>query len=195
MKHVKIGLKLIAAIVLVYSVLNWQYLYVQVKYYLDPPQVQPSSTETEELEPSGEPDRISIPSLGITAPVVYTDDEDEDSFQKALQNGVVHYPNTAHPGEPGNVYIFGHSSDFPTAPGNYKTVFALLPKIKQGDIIEISDPQGKIHKYAAAETKVISPSDLGVLNQDFSKKQLTLQTSYPIGTAFKRFIVVAFLEE
>jgi len=40
----------------------------------------------------------------------------------------------------------------------------------------------------------VSPKDLSVLDQqNFQKKFLSLQTSYPIGTALKRFVAVAEL--
>src|SRR5438552_3712454 len=58
------------------------------------------------------PNLLLIPSLGIKAPVGYPEKTDENEFQNFLQNGVVHYPGTALPGQPGNVYIFGHSSDY-----------------------------------------------------------------------------------
>jgi sortase (surface protein transpeptidase) len=32
---------------------------------------------------------------------------------KELQNGVIRYPGSAKPGDEGNSFIFGHSSNFP----------------------------------------------------------------------------------
>src|SRR5689334_16749092 len=58
------------------------------------------------------PNTLIIESLKINVPVVYVNDSNEDAFQKALIDGVVHYPGTVNPGDSGNDYIFGHSSDF-----------------------------------------------------------------------------------
>lgn len=135
---------------------------------------------------------LTIPSLGVHAPVVYVTEALEEVFQEALRNGVVHFPGTALPGESGNCYIFGHSSDNLWAKGDYKAVFALLPKIRNGDLIEVSDLYGNIYHYKVLETKVISSDDLRVLDQQNNdRKLLTLQTSYPLGTALKRFVVIA----
>lgn len=138
--------------------------------------------------------QLVIPALGISAPILFADSVDEKTFQALLKNGVVHYPQTALPGEVGNVYIFGHSSDYWWESGNYKTVFEKLPKIKIGDSITLFDSRGQQFTYEVYETKVIEPTDTAVLDQTtVSTKTLTLQTSYPIGTARQRFIVVAKL--
>jgi sortase A len=146
-------------------------------------------------EPVGEPDRLVIASLGIEAPIVYVNEKNETVYQNALKNGVVHYPDTALPGQPGNVYIFGHSSDYVWSMGEYKTVFALLPQIDMGADIQVSNSQGEIFHYSVIETKVVGPRDLSVLDQfNREKSVLTLQTSYPLGTALQRYIVVAELQ-
>lgn len=177
-----------------FAAISWQYLAAQLNFYLKPP--NPIVIENSETEPERvKENMLWIESLGISAPIVYVEEDDEKAFQVGLQNGVVHYPNTALPGEPGNAYIFGHSSDFPTAKGNYKTVFALLPKIELGSVIQISDQEGRLYKYIVKEKFVSQPNNLQVLNQDLSIKQLSLQTSYPIGTALRRYIVVAYLDE
>ena len=143
-----------------------------------------------------DPDRLAIPRLGTKAPIVYVMEENEKVFQEALRDGVVHYPGTAEIGEPGNAYIFGHSSDYIWAKGDYKAVFALLPKIKIGDIVTATDFEGHAYNYKVIETKVVSPDDVSVLGQDTGgRKLLTLQTSYPIGTALRRFVAVAELVE
>jgi LPXTG-site transpeptidase (sortase) family protein len=136
-----------------------------------------------------------IEALRVEAPVVYVDKADENIFQEALQRGVVHYPGTAKPGELGNVYIFGHSSDYVWAKGSYKTVFALLPKIQKGEEIKVSNEQGEVFTYVVKESFVASAKDLHLLSQrEYKQKILTLQTSYPIGTALKRWIIVAELK-
>lgn len=187
---------LVGAVLLVMLVLNWQYFRDQVLYYINPPESQTYEVNNnDDGQATAEPNRLWIQSLGITAPINYVEEENEDEFQIGLRSGVVHYPDTALPGEFGNAYIFGHSSDMPTAVGDYKTVFALLPKIELDSVIEITAPDGKLYKYKVADKFVVNPDATHLLAQDLSKKQLTLQTSYPIGTALKRYIVVAYLVE
>ncbi|MFA5946641.1 MAG: sortase [Patescibacteria group bacterium] len=142
------------------------------------------------------PDTLSIPSLQISAPIIYITKKGEGAYSEALARGVVHYPGTAMPGEFGNVYIFGHSSDLPWSIGQYKTIFAPLPQIQNGEKITLTDHAGRQFVYEVFETKVVMPNDLSVLSQyEFKEKLLSVQTSYPLGTALKRFIVLARLLE
>ena len=197
-RELKIILIILAAALLVFLILDFNYFWFYAKYYFssrttvttfsNPPSTNSTST------PTGQPNFLTIASLNIEAPIVYIDQVGETAFQAGLKNGVVHYPGTAEPGQNGNCYIFGHSSDYIWSNGKYKTVFTLLPRIKIGDKIAVSDKQGHVFTYVAKQTKVVAPTDLQYLNQDYGKKILTLQTSYPIGTALKRFIVIAELE-
>lgn len=139
------------------------------------------------------PNTLTVPSLDITAPIIYATSADEDIVQADLKSGVVHYANTASPGQAGNCYIFGHSSDFFWSQGQYKNIFATLPRVKIGDKILVSGNNGNIYTYVVDEAKIVWPSQTEYLAQDYSKKQLTLQTSYPAGTALQRFLVIASL--
>ncbi|MFH1235553.1 MAG: sortase [Parcubacteria group bacterium] len=145
---------------------------------------------------TGEPNHISIPDRGIETPVIYIDEISEPVFQEALTRGVVHYPGTAKPGEPGNPYIFGHSSDYFWKPGEYKKVFAPLVDIPLDTEVRVTNDKGELFIYKVIETKVVGPKEISVLDQYNNERTiLTLQTSYPIGTALKRYIAVAELDE
>jgi LPXTG-site transpeptidase (sortase) family protein len=168
--------------------LNFQYLTKQLEAYFYEP------AEELVLTDIGEPNRIIIPSLGLDLPVIYVEQRNEDAFQEGLKMGIVHYPGTAEIGQPGNPYIFGHSSDYPWAGGEYKTALATLPKIEKGELIIATDREGEVFRYEVKETKIINPDETEYLSQYENKKRmLTLQTSYPVGTALKRFIVIAEL--
>ncbi len=189
----------IVLVILGFGLLNAPFLWQQIKFTFSSPD---SSVEQAPVgddlgsEAKVSPNTINIPSLGISAPIVESVESNEDSYQEALQNGVVHFPGTAVAGELGNAYYFGHSSDFAFAKGNYKTVFALLPRIEMGAEIRISDLDGKEFKYTVIDKKVVSNNDVSVLEQGERKeKLLSLQTSYPVGTALQRYVVVAKLVE
>ena len=178
---------------MVFTALNFGYVRANVDYWW---QRLAGGGYSETITDATAADRIYIPSLGIDAPLVYTEATDERGFQDALGAGVVHYPNTAMVGEGGNAYFFGHSSDFPTKAGEYKTVFALLPKIANGAQVILTNDKGKEYVYEVFETHVVAPTDTHWLAQgDGKEKLLTLQTSYPVGTALKRFLVRARLVE
>ncbi len=143
-----------------------------------------------------EPSMVYIDSLNIKVPLIYITDTGEKAFQEGLINGVVHYPNTAKPGELGSMYIFGHSSDYMWSKGKYKQIFAPLPKIKVGAMIVVTDDTGKPYTYKVYDAFVAEANDLEYLDQyGFKRKLLTVQTSYPVGTAKQRFIALAELVE
>jgi LPXTG-site transpeptidase (sortase) family protein len=132
---------------------------------------------------------ISIPKINVNAPVQYEPSIQEAAVQKALQDGVVHYGNTAFPGQVGNTAIFGHSSNDWWEPGNYKFVFVLLDKLVPGDKITIDYNQHR-YTYEVTGSKVVEPTDVAVLNKT-TEPTLTLITCSPPGTSLKRLVVTA----
>lgn len=132
---------------------------------------------------------ISIPKINVKAPVNYEPSLQEAAIQKSLETGVVHYGNTAVPGEIGNVAIFGHSSNDWWEAGDYKFVFVLLDKLAPGDQITI-DYQSKRYVYEVTGSKVVEPTDIGVLNPT-STPTLSIITCTPPGTSLKRLVVTA----
>ncbi len=138
-------------------------------------------------------DYLVIEKLSLRIPIVYLASREEKDIQNGLQNGVVHIKDTAEAGEIGNSYIVGHSSDFASVQGNYKEVFAKLPELKIGDEIAVETENSRMI-FSVIGTKIVEADDLSVLSQNTGgQKLITLQTSYPIGTARQRYIVVAKL--
>ena len=120
--------------------------------------------------------RIQIPRIELSAAV------SEGTSDKTLRRAVGHIAGTALPGEPGNVGIAGHRDTF----------FRPLRNIQQSDMISLTTFGGE-YRYRVVSIKVVSPSDVAVLNPD-GKEILTLVTCYPfylVGPAPDRFIVRA----
>jgi LPXTG-site transpeptidase (sortase) family protein len=190
---------ILGVLAVAYILLNYQYFWTNIRFSLWHRQsapvtvvFQPSSSN----QPTGQANLLEIPSLDIKVPIIYATEQSEQAYQAALINGVVHYPGTPEPGQYGNVYIFGHSSDYIWSKGHYKTIFAVLPRIKNGAEIRISDTQGRQFIYKVVSQKVVEANDNSVLDQgNNQKKILTLQTSYPVGTALRRYVVVSELVE
>ncbi len=180
---------IIAALLPIIGFIGLSYFFIQTPTPAPiPPPNAPMNTDV-----TLPPNTLTIPTLGIQAPVIYTIGMTESDFQEALQDGVVHYPGTADIGAQGNAYFFGHSSDFTWSKGDYKTVFAHLPEIQIGTDIYIADPIGGTFHYIVRETRIIESDDRSVLAQGL-ESLLTLQTSYPVGTAKKRFVAIAQLQ-
>lgn len=152
------------------------------------------------LPPIGPPDnRLLIPSLGLNVPIVIPPSdallkEDwkrlEQDIQAALENGTIHYPGTARPGQAGNFFITGHSSYYPWSKGNYKSVFARLPALKTGDEFWIYYG-GDRHRYVIQEKREVRPTDVHVLDQPLDRRIATLMTCVPVGTTLRRLILTA----
>lgn len=145
--------------------------------------------------------RIIIPKIGKNIPLVdvkldsgFDFDHIENIFMQELEKGVVRYPGTAKPGEAGNAFIFGHSSNYPWIKGEYNSVFALLDELSFGDEIIVYYNQKKF-TYIIREKKVIKPGNVKILERDDTKKELSLMTCWPIGTTLNRLIVFAELQE
>jgi LPXTG-site transpeptidase (sortase) family protein len=131
---------------------------------------------------------ITIPKINVNAPMIYpATAADAPNYDPELENGVVHYPNTALPGQAGNSVIFGHSSNDWWQPGNYKFVFVLLDKLAAGDTFTVNF-QSHQYLYQVTGTEVVAPTDVGVLAPT-SDAQMTLITCTPPGTSWKRLIV------
>lgn len=152
------------------------------------------------LPPVGPPEnRLIIPKLNINVPIVIPSSaalmaEDwallEEDIQTSLQDGVVHYPGTARPGQAGNFFVTGHSSYFPWAPGEYKSVFARLHNLDVGDEYWVFYG-GDRYRYVIQEKREIKPSDVSVLDQPVSRRIGTLMTCTPVGTTLRRLILTS----
>lgn len=150
------------------------------------------------LQVSPPDDRVIIPSINQNVPIVSVSTENlinrdwnalEKEIQGALQDGVVHYPGTAQPGDHGNVVITGHSSYFPWDPGRFKDVFAALHKVAVGETVIVYHEQ-KQYLYKVYEIKEVTPDKVEVLAQEGGDR-LTLITCTPVGTNLRRLIVLA----
>lgn len=123
---------------------------------------------------------IDIPSLKISS-VISDGVEDE-----VIKYYVGHFKETAYPGQNGNFCVAGHSSNI------YSEVFNNLEDINLGDSIEIRTISQK-YIYKVSDKFKVSPKDVQVLEQDISKKEMTIVTCTKDGA--ERFIVKANLQE
>lgn len=119
---------------------------------------------------------IEVPRLGLKAIVVQGDSE------KMLRRAVGHLPETALPGETGNVALAGHRD------GLFRPLRNILP----GDTITLKTPDREF-QYRVEWTAVVPPTAVRVL-QPTEEPSLTLVTCFPfyyVGAAPERFIVRA----
>lgn len=119
---------------------------------------------------------LKIPRLGLIVPVL------EGTEDRLLDVGVGHIPDTALPGEPGNIAIAGHRDGF----------FRGLKDVRAGDVIQLTTREAE-STYVVENTWIVQPDDVSVLDPT-TAPSVTLVTCYPfyfVGSAPQRFIVRA----
>ncbi|MFA5917705.1 MAG: sortase [Candidatus Gracilibacteria bacterium] len=145
--------------------------------------------------------RIIIPKIGKNIPLldiknrtVTGQSELNDIFMKELEKGVIRYPGSVKPGEIGNSFIFGHSSNFPWVNGDFNDVFSTLNNVTFGDEIIVYYNQKK-YVYTIKQKSVISPGNVSIFKGNKTKAQVMIMTCWPIGTTLNRLVVTGELKE
>lgn len=122
--------------------------------------------------------RVELQRVGVSAVAR------EGVDARTLRSAIGHVPETALPGERGNMAFAGHRDTF----------FRGLKNVRTGDQVVVTTTEGR-YQYVVRDTKVVEPSDVDVLSHT-PEPTLTLITCYPfdyIGSAPNRFIVRATL--
>ncbi|HEV7504565.1 MAG TPA: class D sortase [Thermoanaerobaculia bacterium] len=123
--------------------------------------------------------RIAIPRLDVSTIVL------EGVDAATLRRGAGHIPETALPGDHGNVGIAAHRDSF----------FRGLKDVRKNDIVRLETLDGT-YRYRVDWTRIVTPDETEVL-ADTGDAELTLVTCYPfyyVGSAPNRFIVRAIRE-
>jgi sortase A len=138
---------------------------------------------------------LIIPKLGINAKVESSvDPTNPKEYDLALKNGVAHAQGTSFPDQPGTIYIFGHSTDYPWNIARYNALLYPLKYIEKEDEIVVIYHQ-KSYFYQVEEKKIAEANELDYLTSQEGEKKLVLQTCWPPGTTWKRLIVIAIPKE
>ncbi len=133
---------------------------------------------------------IIIPKINVEIPVVYdVGTINEAAVETALENGVVHYADSALPGQNGNVVIVGHSSNNIFNKGRYKFAFVLLSRLESGDTFYLQK-DGKRYTYQVYRKSIVNPNDVSVLAAADKPATATLITCDPPGTSINRLVVL-----
>lgn len=149
------------------------------------PQTAPAA-QTDHITPQNIGDnRIIIPKINVDAPIEW--DIPNNQMIERLRDGVTHYQGTAHPGEIGNIFITGHSSNFWWDKGQFNQVFALLDKLAPNDDIFVSY-KGATYHFVVQKSVIVKPTQIDVLNPT-DTPILSLMTCNPVGTTINRLIV------
>lgn len=133
---------------------------------------------------------LSIPSLNVKAPIIFAKTNNESELEKDLEQGVVAYPGSAYPGQPGTLAISGHSSSYPWYKGQYGHIFSLLDTLQPGDQISIT-ADGQTFLYAVQKQIIASPASIQF--DQIKNYNLILFSCWPVGTNADRIAIAANL--
>ncbi len=190
----KIVLIFIITFILTAILLNIGSLYKWANYYLRGTQTEDdSSTPTPKTSVplANNQTTLIIPSLNVSAPIVFSKSKIEQDLQKDLEKGVALYPGSVNPGEDGTMVIVGHSSSYPWYKGNYGSIFSLLEKLKAGDKITIIY-NNKNYEYIVKDQIKATSQSIQFLQMQNS--DLVLMSCWPVGTNSIRIAVSADLK-
>ena len=175
-------------------IFNGRFIYAQIKYSTIGP---PSISNFTELEVNSNlkaeqaeqilPERLVIPSLGIEAPIVISQSDNEVALQKDLEKGVIYLPGSSNLNQKGTIVIMGHSSAYPWYKGKYGSIFALLNKLNINDEIIIFS-NDKQYIYRVLDKEVKAPKDL-VFQTQADEPILYLVSCWPVNTSWKRIVI------
>ncbi len=116
----------------------------------------------------------------------------EGEYVNALSKGVAEAIGSTRPGEPGNLYLFSHSTGAPWDIVRFNAVFYLLKELNKGDLVVIFY-NNKRYDYVIFDKTIAKPSDVSFLINRYDYPVLTLQTCDPPGTILNRLIIRAKL--
>jgi len=124
----------------------------------------------------------------ISVPAPASPDSFRAEWQAELKNGVVLFPGSVNPGQPGAAVIIGHSSsDLPWT--KYSAVFSLLDKLAVNDLVYIT-VNGKQYTYRVREFKKGTARQIA---ESGLTGDLILSTCWPVGSDQNRIAVSATL--
>lgn len=140
---------------------------------------------------------VVIPKIGANAKVIAdVDPKDSRVYQQALTQGVAHAKGTALPDQPGNTFLFAHSSDSILNANTYNAVFYLLNKLEPDDMFYIAYKE-KLYNYRVVKKQLVSPTEINYYDKSVADadQTATLMTCWPPATTLKRLVVVGELTD
>lgn len=121
---------------------------------------------------------IKISSINLELPIYYGKTLD------LLKNGIGHDNDSYFPGEGGSIILMGH---------NFKKLLGNLPKVKVGDVIQVSTNYGEF-EYSIYDAKIVNEYDIDEVPIQDKEEMLMIYTCWPInniGYANERYVVYA----
>jgi len=135
---------------------------------------------------------VSIPKIGITTPLLFGENTNENHLQELLRRGVVMYPGSSPIESEGISIILGHSAPKGWPKIYYDHVFSELNNLRAGDKIEIF--KGKTYQYVVTKKFFLNKGqEIPIVKITNSKSIVLLVSCWPPGVDKKRIVIQAEL--
>jgi sortase A len=129
-----------------------------------------------EVDPDVLLGEIEIPAIMLKSPLYF------GITDATFDRGVGWWPNTAMPGEVGNVVLGGHRTSWPKP-------FRYVDLLEPGDEIVFTTDTGRF-VYAVSRTEVVYPDAMWIVDQT-PTATATLFACHPLGSTAQRIVVFA----
>lgn len=193
---------LISFLVFNWNEFSWIFNYRVVSHFFsetfqkESPTINPSDNENEDsdnFEYTTKENSIEIPKIEIEAPLIFPNTSDDDVIYKSLDEGTVHFPGSALPGEQGKTLILGHSAPENWPKIKYDWVFSNIVELEKGDKIFVYF-NNKKYVYEVKETVFVERGeeipDYSLTN---SENMLVLISCWPPGKDLRRIAIISEL--
>jgi LPXTG-site transpeptidase (sortase) family protein len=134
------------------------------------------------------PDRIVIEKIGVNSKVLQPDSVNVTVLDEALKKGAAYYPGSGTI-EKGNIFIFGHSTNWSVVQNQAYKTFNGLNKLENGDIITLGAGEQEF-SYKVTNVELVD-SNNALVKFDNSGQTLTLSTCNTFGQKQERWVVEA----
>lgn len=158
----------------------------QVRY--DPQVSEDRNTATSNTVPT----RVIIGKIGVDSTIQHPQSQDVDVLDTALTKGAVYYPGSGTI-ENGNIFLFGHSTNWQIVQNEAYKTFNGLEKLVAGDVITIWGDDGEIYQYAVEKVSLVDENS-ALVNFNTADNRLTISTCNTFGAKEERWVVEAVLQ-
>jgi LPXTG-site transpeptidase (sortase) family protein len=134
---------------------------------------------------------VQIPKLGVEAPLVFAASQDAKIIAEDFKIGVVVYPGSAEPGDPGQLIILGHSAPPGWPKIRYEWVFSKLGDLKAGDEILVNFEKKQYRYQITKQIFLERGEEIPQKDQASLQSVLYLVTCWPPGRDLRRLAVEA----
>jgi len=134
------------------------------------------------------PDRIIVDKVGIDSVIEKPDSINVSVLDNSLNKGAVHYPGSGTV-EKGNIFLFGHSTNWNVVQNEAYKTFNGLEKLEKNDEITI-EANGELFIYKVTSV-VLVDAENALVEFDNSKRTLTVSTCNTFGEKQERWVVNA----